>query len=51
VNTKSDEACRIGQELGQVAACLWISKVIRVARECWADAIHPGNGLLSENLD
>ncbi|NND18496.1 MAG: pyruvate carboxylase, partial [Silicimonas sp.] len=46
---KSDEAYRIGKGLGPVAAYLSIDEMIRVARECGADAIHPGYGLLSEN--
>ncbi len=48
---KADEAYRIGEGLGPVAAYLSIDEVIRVARECGADAIHPGYGLLSENPD
>ncbi|SLN61504.1 2-oxoglutarate carboxylase small subunit [Roseovarius albus] len=46
---KSDEAYRIGEGLGPVAAYLSIDEIIRVAKECGADAIHPGYGLLSEN--
>ena len=46
---KADEAYRIGESLGPVAAYLSIDEIIRVARECGADAIHPGYGLLSEN--
>ncbi len=48
---KADEAYRIGAGLGPVAAYLAIDEVIRVARACGADAIHPGYGLLSENPD
>ncbi|MDO5613221.1 MAG: pyruvate carboxylase [Paracoccus sp. (in: a-proteobacteria)] len=48
---KADEAYRIGEGLGPVAAYLSIPEIIRVARECGADAIHPGYGLLSENPD
>ena len=48
---KADEAYQIGKGLGPVAAYLSIDEVIRVARECGADAIHPGYGLLSENPD
>ncbi len=48
---KSDEAYRIGQGLGPVAAYLSIPEIIRVAKDCGADAIHPGYGLLSENPD
>ena len=46
---KADEAYRIGEGLGPVAAYLSIDEMIRVAREAGADAIHPGYGLLSEN--
>ena len=48
---KADEAYRIGANLGPVAAYLSIDEIIRVAKECGADAIHPGYGLLSENPD
>ncbi len=48
---KADEAYRIGEGLGPVAAYLSIPEIIRVARMCGADAIHPGYGLLSENPD
>ena len=48
---KADEAYRIGEGLGPVAAYLSIPDIIRVARESGADAIHPGYGLLSENPD
>ncbi|MTJ04073.1 MAG: pyruvate carboxylase [Sediminimonas qiaohouensis] len=46
---KADEAYRIGEGMGPVAAYLSIDEIIRVAREAGADAIHPGYGLLSEN--
>ncbi len=48
---KSDEAYRIGEGMGPVAAYLSIDGMIRVARQCGADAIHPGYGFLSENPD
>ena len=48
---KADEAYRIGEGMGPVAAYLSIPEIIRVARACGADAIHPGYGLLSENPD
>ncbi|MBT8475572.1 MAG: ATP-grasp domain-containing protein, partial [Alphaproteobacteria bacterium] len=48
---KADEAYKIGEGLGPVAAYLSIDEVIRVAKDCGADAIHPGYGLLSENPD
>ena len=46
---KADEAYKIGEGLGPVAAYLSIEEIIRVARDSGADAIHPGYGLLSEN--
>ncbi|WP_412508479.1 pyruvate carboxylase [Roseovarius sp. SYSU LYC5161] len=48
---KADEAYRIGEGLGPVQAYLSIDEIIRVAKSCGADAIHPGYGLLSENPD
>ncbi|MFN3613844.1 MAG: biotin carboxylase N-terminal domain-containing protein, partial [Rubrimonas sp.] len=48
---KADEAYKVGEGLGPVAAYLAIDEVIRVARQAGADAIHPGYGLLSENPD
>ncbi len=48
---KADEAYQVGKGLGPVAAYLSIDAIIRVARDCRADAIHPGYGLLSENPD
>ncbi len=48
---KADEAYKIGEGMGPVAAYLSIDEIIRVALECGADAIHPGYGLLSENPD
>ncbi|MCR9088273.1 MAG: pyruvate carboxylase [Rhodobacteraceae bacterium] len=46
---KADEAYKIGEDLGPVAAYLSIPEIIRVAKASGADAIHPGYGLLSEN--
>lgn len=46
---KSDEAYLIGKGMGPIKAYLCIEEIIRVAKECGADAIHPGYGLLSEN--
>ena len=46
---KADEAYRIGEGLGPVAAYLSIEEIIRVAKACGPDAVHPGYGLLSEN--
>ena len=46
---KADEAYRIGEGMSPVGAYLSIPEIIRVAKMCGADAIHPGYGLLSEN--
>ncbi len=46
---KADQAYRIGEGMGPVAAYLSIEEIIRVATLSGADAIHPGYGLLSEN--
>src|SRR5690554_1629557 len=46
---KADEAYRIGEGMGPVAAYLSIPEIIRVANLSGADAVHPGYGLLSEN--
>ncbi|MEM9049060.1 MAG: pyruvate carboxylase [Pseudomonadota bacterium] len=46
---KADEAYKVGEGLGPVAAYLSIPDMIRVARAAGADAVHPGYGLLSEN--
>lgn len=48
---KSDEAYLIGKGMGPIKAYLSIDEIIRVAKQCGADAIHPGYGLLSENPD
>ena len=48
---KADEAYKIGEGLGPVAAYLSIDEILRVAKARGADAIHPGYGLLSENPD
>ena len=48
---KADEAYHIGEGMGPVEAYLSTYEIIRVARQCGADAIHPGYGLLSENPD
>jgi len=48
---KADEAYLIGEEGHPVRAYLDVKEIIRVARECGADAIYPGYGFLSENPD
>lgn len=51
---KTDEAYRIGaapgeEPLGPVKAYLSIPHIIAIAKECGADAVHPGYGFLSES--
>jgi acetyl/propionyl-CoA carboxylase alpha subunit len=45
----ADEAIHLGEETGK--NYLDIDKIITAARQCSADAIHPGYGFLSENAD
>jgi pyruvate carboxylase len=46
---KADEAYQIGEPGHPVRAYLNVAEIIRVAKECGADAIYPGYGFLSEN--
>ena len=46
---KADEAYQIGTPGHPVSAYLDVAEIIRVAKECGADAIYPGYGFLSEN--
>jgi len=46
---KADEAYQIGERGHPVRAYLDVDEIVRVARECGADAIYPGYGFLSEN--
>jgi pyruvate carboxylase len=46
---KADEAYTIGKPGEPIRAYLDIPQIIRIARECKADGIHPGYGFLSEN--
>ena len=48
---KADEAYQIGEKGHPVRAYLDVDEIIRVARQCGADAIYPGYGFLSENPD
>ncbi len=48
---KADEAYRVGAGKGPIKAYLDIDDIIRTAKACGADALHPGYGLLSENPD
>lgn len=47
---KADEAYLIGEGKKPIEAYLDIEGIIQVANEAGADAIHPGYGFLSENL-
>jgi pyruvate carboxylase len=46
---KSDEAYQVGADNDPLKPYLNIDEIIRVAKECGANAIHPGYGFLSEN--
>jgi pyruvate carboxylase len=50
---KADESYLIGRPEGgePVRAYLDVDRIVAVARDCGADAIHPGYGFLSENVD
>lgn len=48
---KADEAYQIGEDNDPLKPYLNITEIIRVAKECGADAIHPGYGFLSENAN
>lgn len=46
---KADEAYMIGKPGEPIRAYLDIPAIIRIAKDCGADGIHPGYGFLSEN--
>ena len=48
---KSDESYMIGEENAPLKPYLDIDEIIRVAKENEVDAIHPGYGFLSENVE
>ncbi|POY35100.1 pyruvate carboxylase [Solitalea longa] len=48
---KADEAYQIGEDNDPLKPYLNIDEIIRIAKQCKADAIHPGYGFLSENKD
>ena len=47
---KADEAYQIGEKDEPLKPYLNIEEIIRVAKMCGAEAIHPGYGFLSENI-
>ncbi|GAA0338711.1 pyruvate carboxylase [Bacillus carboniphilus] len=48
---KADEAYLVGEGKKPIDAYLDIEDIIRIAKEAQVDAIHPGYGFLSENLE
>ncbi|OQR92531.1 precursor of carboxylase pyruvate carboxylase [Thraustotheca clavata] len=48
---KADESYLVGKGKSPVAAYLDIDSIIRVAKENHVDAVHPGYGFLSENVE
>lgn len=48
---KADEAYLVGDGKKPIDAYLDIEDILRIAKESGADAIHPGYGFLSENLE
>ena len=48
---KADEAYQVGEDEDPLKPYLDLNSIIRVAKDCGADAIHPGYGFLSENFE
>lgn len=48
---KADEAYLVGKGKKPIEAYLDIEDIIRIAKESGSEAIHPGYGFLSENID
>ena len=48
---KADEAYLVGKGKKPIDAYLDIESILAIAKQCGADAIHPGYGFLSENLE
>lgn len=46
---KADEAYQVGADNDPLKPYLDMDAIIRIAKQCGADAIHPGYGFLSEN--
>lgn len=47
---KADESYLISEDLGPTESYLNIERIIAIAKQCGANAIHPGYGFLSENM-
>ena len=47
---KADEAYLVGKGKKPIESYLDIENIIQIAKKSGADAIHPGDGFLSENL-
>jgi len=48
---KADEAYQVGSDDDPLKPYLDMDAIIRIAKECGAEAIHPGYGFLSENFE
>jgi pyruvate carboxylase len=48
---KADEAYQVGADNDPLKPYLNIDEIIRIAKKCGANAIHPGYGFLSENAN
>ena len=48
---KADEAYQVGEDNDPLKPYLDINEIIRIAKDCGAEAIHPGYGFLSENFE
>ena len=48
---RADESYLVGKDLGPIEAYLDIEGIIKLAKEMNVDAIHPGYGFLSENIE
>ncbi|HZH00180.1 MAG TPA: biotin carboxylase N-terminal domain-containing protein, partial [Flavisolibacter sp.] len=48
---KADEAYQLGEENDPLKPYLDMDAIIKVAKDCGAEAIHPGYGFLSENFE
>ena len=46
---KADEAYQVGEDTEPLKPYLDMDAIIRIAKDCGADAVHPGYGFLAEN--